>query len=205
MQHIDAILYINLAHRTDRKEHILTELQKICNDSSKIHRIDAIKHASGAIGCGLSHIKALQYAQTHPEWKSVLILEDDFTCKPDINHNELIQTLYEIAPKFDVGLLTNNPAELKYNNTVHESIKKVLFSQTASAYIIKQYYLPNLIENMMTAVQSMQIHGIRHENCIDIHWGVLQRKDNWFCIYPAIGYQYNSYSDIQNTITNYGC
>jgi GR25 family glycosyltransferase involved in LPS biosynthesis len=205
MQHIDAILYINLVHRTDRNEHMLVELKKLCNDSSKIHRIDAIKHDRGAIGCGLSHIKALQYAQSHPEWNSVLILEDDFTCKPDMNHDTLITLLYETAPTFDVGLLTTNPAELKYENTVHESIKKVLFSQTASAYIIKQYYIPNLIENMMNAVQSMQIYGIKHENCIDIHWGVLQSKDNWYCIYPAIGYQYASYSDIQNTNTNYGC
>ena len=27
---IDAILYINLAHRTDRKEHILHEIHKLC-------------------------------------------------------------------------------------------------------------------------------------------------------------------------------
>ena len=37
---LDAILYINLAHRTDRKEHILHEIHKMTNEN--IHRIDAI-------------------------------------------------------------------------------------------------------------------------------------------------------------------
>ena len=43
MDHIDAILYINLEYRKDRNEHILNEIHKICTDDSKIHRIDAIK------------------------------------------------------------------------------------------------------------------------------------------------------------------
>ena len=43
MNHIDAILYINLSYRVDRNEHILQELSKLCQDQSKIHRIDAIK------------------------------------------------------------------------------------------------------------------------------------------------------------------
>lgn len=205
MQYIDAILYINLAYRTDRNEHILPEIAKLCTDPSKVHRIDAIKHDKGAIGCGLSHIKALQYAQSHPEWKSVLIVEDDFTFVPDKNYNELIELLYTVCPQFDVGLPSYNHNELKYTNTAHESIKKVSYSQTTSAYIIKQEYLVKLIRNLSEAVDSMQRHGVMHENSIDIYWNNLVRVDNWFCIYPAIGYQYNNYSDIQHGITNYGC
>lgn len=203
MQHIDAILYINLAHRTDRNEHILNELSKVCN-SSYIHRIDAIKHDQGAIGCGLSHIKALEYALSHSEWKSVLIVEDDFTWKENTDIPAMINALYQTS-EFDIGLLSHNPIELKHNNTSHSNIKKVLFSQTASAYIIKQHYIPVLLKNMSDAIISMQVHGVKHENCIDIYWGSLQSKDNWYCIYPAIGYQYSNYSDIQRTVTTYGC
>jgi GR25 family glycosyltransferase involved in LPS biosynthesis len=205
MQHIDAILYINLAYRTDRNEHILMEIAKLCNNSSKIHRIDAIKHDKGAIGCGQSHIKALQYAQSHPEWNSVLILEDDFTFLPDKNYNEMINVLFQTCPQFDVGLPSYNHNELKYTNTEHDSIKKVSYSQTTSSYIIKQHYIPKLIANLSEAVDSMQHRGVMHENSIDIYWNNLIKAGNWFCIYPAIGYQYNNYSDIQNGITNYGC
>ena len=205
MQYIDAILYINLAYRTDRNEHILLEIAKICNDPSKIHRIDAIKHNKGAIGCGQSHIKALQYAQSRPEWNSVLILEDDFTFLPDKNYSEMINILFQTCPQFDIGLPSYNHNELKYTNTVHNSIKKVSYSQTTSSYIIKKHYIAKLIANLSEAVNSMQLHGVMHENSIDIYWNNLVRVGNWFCIYPAIGYQYNNYSDIENDITDYGC
>lgn len=203
MENIDAILYINLEGRGDRKLHILNELSKICDDS-KIHRIDAIRTQNGAIGCGLSHIKALTYAHEHPEWKSVLIVEDDFTLKSQIDFNSMIQLLYETT-EFDVGLPSYNHFELKYMNTSHDNIKKVLYSQTTSSYIIKQSYIPTLIQNMLEAVQSMQHHGVKHENSIDIYWNNLVKTGEWYCIFPAIGYQYHNYSDIQHTVTNYGC
>ena len=51
---VDAVLYINLSHRTDRKELILHEIQKIKNIyESQIYRIDAILDPMcGHIGCG---------------------------------------------------------------------------------------------------------------------------------------------------------
>jgi hypothetical protein len=202
MEHIDAILYINLAHRTDRNEHILAEIATFCSDASKIHRIDAVLHKQGAIGCGQSHVKVLRYAQSHPEWKYVLILEDDFTCKPGVDMNHMIQLLYNTA-EFDVGLLSHN--ELICNPTSHDHIKKVIQSMTTSSYIIKQEYISLLLQNMLESVESMERDGIKHLNCIDTYWNTLQFTGNWYCIYPAIGYQYCSYSDIQMKVTDYGC
>ena len=196
---IDAILYINLAHRTDRNEHILHEIHKLCTDGSKIHRIDAIKRENGAFGCGLSHIKALEYALEH-EWKTVLIVEDDFTCKP-VSMNDHISLLFEYD--FDVGLLSHNA--LRCSDTDNDSVKRVIFSQTASAYIIKRYYIPELLQNMREAMDDMEKNGRRHENCIDIHWSQLQLKDKWYALYPAIGYQYGNHSDIENGFREYGC
>ena len=70
----DAVLYINLAHRTDRKELILQEIQKIKNiDESQIYRIDAVlEPMCGHIGCGKSHINALELAIQN-NWSSVLV------------------------------------------------------------------------------------------------------------------------------------
>jgi glycosyl transferase family 25 len=199
MEHIDAILYINLEYRKDRNEHILNEIHKICTDDSKIHRIDAIKKDNGALGCGLSHIKALEYAVKN-EWKTVLILEDDFTCK-SVQMNDHITLLFEYD--FDVGLLSHNC--LKYSNTDNDFVKRVIYSQTASSYIIKKDYIPILLQNMREAMNDMLINGKRHENCIDIHWVPLILKDKWYALYPAIGYQYANHSNIENTYVEYGC
>ena len=194
---IDAILYINLAHRTDRKEHILHEIHKMTNEN--IHRIDAIKRDNGALGCTLSHIKALEYILEH-EWKTVLILEDDFTFK-GVSINDYISLLFKYD--FDVGLLSHN--ELKYSDTDNDFVKRVIYAQTTSAYIIKRDYIPVLLQNMKEGMNDMEKNGRRHENCIDIYWTSLQLKDKWYALYPAIGYQYGNHSDIENRFCEYGC
>ena len=205
MESIDAILYINLAHRNDRKEHILFELEKCGVDSSKIHRIDAVHRTPGALGCGLSHIKALTEAFSHSEWNTVLILEDDFTFRSDSEMNNKIKQLCTSHSYFDVGLLSYNPEFVKYRDTNIPCIKKIIYSQTASAYIIRRHYIPTLLQNMKAATYDMERFGKRHENCIDIHWAKLQPSGHWYSIFPAIGYQYDNYSDIEHRITSYGC
>jgi hypothetical protein len=201
---IDAILYINLEHRTDRKEHVLREIHKLCKDDSKIHRIDAIKREPGILGCGLSHKKALEYARDHPEWRNVLILEDDFTFK-DVDVVASVDMLQHHAPQMDVGLLSFNPDKLRYADTSHPNVKKVYYSQTASSYLIRKEYIPVLLKNVTEGVEDMETYGKAHRNCIDIHWTLLQPCANWYAIYPAIGHQYDNYSDIEKRVMSYGC
>ena len=204
MEHIDAILYINLAHRTDRKEHVIHEIHKICVDDSKIHRIDAIRTEPGALGCGLSHIKALEYAMAHPEWKTVLILEDDFTFHGGALLSAL-HTLLTFSPHMEIGLLSYNHSVLRYEDTSHSSIKRILYSQTTSSYCIRSSYLSTLHQNMRESTMDMIIRGKTHENCVDIHWTTLQPHGQWYALFPAIGYQYDNYSDIEKRVTQYGC
>ena len=203
-KNIDAIIYINLEHRTDRKEHILSEIKKICQDTSKIHRIDAVKKDIGAIGCGLSHIKALEYALIHQEWNTILILEDDFTFKSE-SGIEIQDSINELLTfNLDVGILASC-----YNyvcsNTSRSSIKKVSYSQTTSGYIIKRSFIHRLVQNFKESVTDMEKNGINGENCIDIHWKHLKSISNWYMIEPCIGYQYGNYSDIEKRHTNYCC
>ena len=203
MNQIDAVVYINLAHRVDRNQHIIMELQKWGIPSLKIHRIDAVQRTPGALGCGLSHIKALHHALSHPEWKTVLVLEDDFTFRCDREIDPSISSLFSLH--WDVALLSYNPEYIQYEDTSVHSIKRVLFSQTASSYLIRHHYLPALLQNMKEAMYSMERYGRTHENCIDIYWTRLQKLDTWMMLFPAIGYQYDTYSDIEYRITSYGC
>lgn len=203
LEQIDAIVYINLAHRTDRNEHILNEIHKICNDNSKIHRIDAIKNTNGALGCGLSHIKAMEYALLHNDWNTILIFEDDFTFKSNNSANIIkdINFLLNNSPDMDVGLLSHNL--LKKSNTSNDMIKKVIYSQTTSSYIIKKPYIHILLKNMKEAMIDMEQNGKSHKNCLDIHWTKLQSIHNWYTICPALGLQYDNYSDIENRHVSY--
>lgn len=199
MEFIDAILYINLAHRTDRKEHILQEIGKLCQDPLKIHRIDAIKKDPGALGCGLSHVNALQYA-LEMGWNRILVLEDDFTFRDGFE--EPLRRL--LSRDMDVGLLSFNPNRFESVEQEGE-IRKVLYSQTTSSYVITRAYLPTLLENFIESTTDLQLHGKQHDNCLDIYWTRLQPLGKWYAIVPAIGYQYDNYSDIEGQHTSYGC
>ena len=207
MEHIDAVLYLNLEHRTDRKEHVLREIHKMGVDDSKIHRINAIRAEPGILGCGQSHRNAVEYAIAHPEWNRILVLEDDFTFRSDSSHEiqEAISLLCTMTPACDVALLSHNHTNLQCVSTTHPSIKKVLYSQTASSYLFTRAYAPVLLQNFNEGLTDMIRQGRKHENCIDIHWTRLQPHATWYTIVPALGYQYQNYSDIEHRATNYGC
>jgi GR25 family glycosyltransferase involved in LPS biosynthesis len=84
--------YINLEHRTDRKEYVENQLDSI---GIKANRFNAIKVENGAIGCSLSHLKCLQIALEN-KWDHVLICEDDLTF---LNAELLIQQLDKFLQK----------------------------------------------------------------------------------------------------------
>jgi glycosyl transferase family 25 len=210
MEQIDAILYINLAHRADRNEHLLAELRRAGFPSEKIHRVDAVRHENGALGCGLSHIKTLETIQSHPEWKRVLVLEDDFTFKESISVDAIHWSLKELLDhepdRTDICLLSYNPGFFRYEAVDGKPwMVRVLYSQTTSSYLISQHYVSTLLQNMRESTSDMAKNGRRHENCIDIHWSLLQPQGRWFAIQPAIGYQYANFSDIEGRATAYGC
>lgn len=203
MENISAILYINLHHREDRLEHITKEIAKVCIDESKVHRIDAIACQPGALGCTLSHCKALEFALEHPEWSRVLILEDDFTFREDININENISRLVMNDASMDVALFAVGSACLR--PTCNDGIFKVESSQTTAGYLVTQTYIPVLLANFTEAATDMTTHGYRPESCIDIHWKTLQPDGNWYATVPSLGYQYENYSDIEGRHVCYGC
>ena len=207
MSSIDAILYINLEHRKDRDIHIRNELRKLCPVES-IHRIDAIKVNPGILGCVKSHIKTLEFALTRPEWETILVVEDDFTFKSDNPveiqaHVSLF--LKDCGADMNVGLLSHHHTHIQFNDTPSPIVKRVMYSQTTSSYIVKKHYIPTLLRNFTESMVDMERRGVQHENCLDIHWTQLMKKDVWYGIYPAIGYQYEGFSDIQNVHVNYRC
>jgi glycosyl transferase family 25 len=204
---IDAIIYINLEHRTDRKEHCLNEIKKIDPDLSKTHRINAIYNQNGAIGCIASHIKALELFLENTAWRSVLILEDDFTFISDSSTtiHKLISYMFNSLPFYNVILLCYGKHNLKYEATGINGIHRILSAQTASGYIVNKNYLMTLLYNFRWAYNNMIKHGYRDEWCTDQSWKTLMPLANWYAYVDRIGCQYNNYSDIEKKEVAYGC
>jgi len=208
LPYIDAILYINLDHRSDRMDHVLQEIRKIDPSLSKTHRINAeYVPEHGALGCTKSHIKALQLFMKHPEWKNCLILEDDFTFVSSLPEevNQQIVDLFQGCSMYDIIMLAHGIYSFSSEPTSSPQVQRILCAQTTSGYILNRDYLPTLLHNFQESCENLEINGKSSWGCLDMHWKRLQPQGKWFAYHTRIGYQYESYSDVENYVANYRC
>lgn len=122
---IDAILIINLAHRTDRWERIYSYLEKI-GVADKVHRIDAVdgkilrgynkrpwfrnqtpehvaRMKAGSAGCCQSQKKVVAYAK-EKGFQRILMLEDDAEFRDDLKGRagEILAELIQDTDAWDM-------------------------------------------------------------------------------------------------------
>ncbi|MCJ7637958.1 MAG: glycosyltransferase family 25 protein, partial [Nitrososphaeraceae archaeon] len=139
---IDKIFYINLDKRTDRRDEIEQELNKM---ELPYERFPAIYNSNGIVGCGYSHLSVLKIARDRG-YKNVLIFEDDFTFLVSKLELEIqLEQLFNSFNEFDVCFLSygcNNFEDIPDN----AFIKRVLDAQTASGYIVNEKYYSKLID-----------------------------------------------------------
>lgn len=189
---IEKVIYINLAHRTDRREQIETELRKVF-PSDKILRFDAIKHEKGGIGCSMSHIGALKLAIQN-NWKNVLIVEDDMEWQDFEKGCEILERIRKTP--HDVIMLSGH--EVIYNTNTY----KLTSCCARTAYIVNRHYYTTLLNNFETGLSKL----LRNYTGIfrgDIFWQTLQRRDKWYIVVPQMCIQRPSFSDIEKTHVNY--
>lgn len=204
----DIVYYINLAHRTDRKEHITNELAKTGIDVNKINRVDAIYYEHfGELGCSLSHIKALEmFLQTPEDIQYCLIIEDDFHIRNQIDVvNQLLDKFFDIyKDDFDMFLISANIYISE--KTDWEYIKKITDVQTTAGYCVNRKFAKILLDNFKEGAQLLQESGKKQHNlCLDQYWKRLQKEYKWYSTEPVIGEQMMSYSDIEKQVTYYRC
>jgi GR25 family glycosyltransferase involved in LPS biosynthesis len=203
----DLVYYINLNHRTDRLNHITSEIKKTNIDESKVHRIEAIYVPDfGAVGCSKSHCIALESFINSPETnQTCVVLEDDFefTQSPDIV-NDMIDKVFNSSVKdFDVLMLSSNTySEL---NTEFNFVTKILKGQTTSGYVVSRQFAPILLKNYKDGCDLLSQTRDRSNYSIDMYMQQLQPNSKWMCLSPKIGKQMESYSDIEKCMYNYNC
>lgn len=191
--------YINLEHRTDRKEHVENELNNI---GIKSTRFNAIKMTDGAIGCSLSHLKILEDAKKN-QLDHILIVEDDITFLNPSLFKTQINKFFEIHNnKWDVILFAGNnmpPFEI-----IDDTCVKVSRCQTTTGYLVNGHYINVLISNIkmgLTHLINSPAETVKY--AIDKFWFVLQNNSKWYLITPLTVVQREDYSDIEKRVTNY--
>lgn len=214
MEHIDVIFYINLEHRTDRRENIEKELTYLVNNTNKIIRFQAIYNKDvGALGCAKSHLEILEKFRDTTEWNTCLIFEDDFSFfNKNIEHNNsVLRTIINNCPNWDAISLMYNPIQgfffeklapplqekIIVDNKEY-NIVKVLTHQMTSGYLLKKgEYVDELIKIFKKCIKGLEKVKLDTQFLnIDQAWKIIQDKINWYTTIPSIGKNIDGYSDI---------
>ena len=203
---IDAIYYINLNKRNDRKEQYLDNFNE--KDEPRIHRIAAHYYPdNGAVGCLMSHITALNRAYQENLGENILICEDDFYIKDMEYCNRMLSVFFTNVKSWDVLMLGHNTSrstDTRITPDSPEKIIKIEESQTTSAYLIKRPYIPKLLQIYERDMANYMKTGEWGNYYTDQSWKVLQPVDKWYAFEPSVGVQRASYSDIEKGYANYG-
>ena len=131
---IHQILYLNLDKREDRMREIFEEFQKLEVNPSNLIRISAeYTPENGAIGCLMSHIKALQKAISEFPGQNILICEDDLHFQ--LSKEETLEKMRNFVkdPLFDirdVWMISNNAGEVE--DTHNSDVKRLTEAQMSS-------------------------------------------------------------------------
>jgi len=198
METIDHIFYINLDHRTDRKQEIERELGNFGLSYERFPAIYVLEN--GLLGCVYSHIEVLKLAKERG-YKSVLVFEDDFTFLVDKKRFD--EGLRELAKiEYDVCMISYNLHES--SETDNPLFKKVKKAGTASGYIVRSHYYDKLIDVWTRSIPGYLSTGMHWIYAIDVVWFPLQEQDNWVCFETRMGKQRPSYSDCGNCFTDHG-
>lgn len=193
IQDIKNIVYINLEHRTDRKEMFENEIKNIGFSCDPI-RFNAVYHPHGAVGCSKSHIECLEMAKREG-WPHVLICEDDLCCVNVDYFKQSLNKFLESDLKWDVLMLGGANKDIPVNTL--EYAFKTTKASSAISYLVRSEYYDTLLDNFKEGVINLEyIPWSHYYNAIDRYWGKLQARDNWYLLYPLTITQHPGYSDI---------
>jgi glycosyl transferase family 25 len=208
MQTIPRVYFINLSHRGDRYGEFMNWIEGSGFPSEKIERIEAFyTPGAGFIGCLASHIRALQTFLASDE-NLCMICEDDFMPLDICEFWDHYDTLFKDGVEFDVVMASYSKLESEDGPVPY--LKKVVHSFSASSYLITRDFAPRLLavwQDALRKVVQEQPTATRKldQYCTDVAWMPLMKESRWYCFYPRIGKQRDSFSDIQGHYTSYEC
>ena len=196
---LEHVYFINLEHRVDRLIMVKHELSKLKPNIGT--RFNAIKAASGAVGCSMSHIKCLEQARDQG-LPHVFICEDDICfLNPELLMQN-IQKFCENINNWDVLIIGGNTVP-PYQQ-IGDFCARVFNNQTTTGYIVRQHYYDTLISNFREGLKLLiSSPENKREYAIDMYWKRLQTTGNWFFITPPTVTQREGFSDVENKQTNY--
>jgi GR25 family glycosyltransferase involved in LPS biosynthesis len=217
---IDKTYIINMEHRTDRKENILKQLEKVnitdfiffkgikttpeqmhvwnpnyLNPIPTWYRGPAEPYRLGAFGCMMSHIHIIKHAYEQ-NYNYILILEDDTEFLFDIPLEEKLKE-YSILDKLDFGIFyfagNNRFMGGHIIRPLMNNIYATRGTATTGSYIISRKAMKLLLDTINHYPREIDVY----------YMDAIQQQMPCFVLIPPIAKQITSHSDILNRTTTY--
>lgn len=191
------VVFINLDHRTDRRTHIEAEFQRI--ELVDYTRLSAVYNDNGALGCSMSHLRALSHNELKPD-RLLMICEDD--CSFAVDRRQLDHLIEEFFrdDRLDVLCLGYNALN---GIRVSDDFSLTSRTRTTSCYVVKPWMQEALSISMAESCRGLQNGLPPSVAACDIVWRQLQKTS--FFVFPTdrAVYQAPSFSDIRRKEVNY--
>ena len=191
------VFLINLKRRPDRLKLSTDKLNKLGIEFTLFEAGDGkmcieeyqTNIKPGQLGCLLSHLNLIKHAK-EKDLSNLLILEDDVSFNENFN-NLFKESVKELPEDWDMFYLGGN-AIVGQNTKITDTIFKSNQVGTTHSYAIKN------------TIYDLILESNKYELPIDsLFTEVLNRKVNTYIISPAITFQDESFSDVQDGHRNY--
>lgn len=215
LSYIDAVTYINLESRLDRRNELETTLAEL--GLTNVHRVEGViatdkmydeavkrytgkgpQMSKGALGCALAHINQLKlmYDLLPSNESYGVVLEDDFKVLSSDIYNQKKHELGDVIETYrpDIIMLGLTPKELDSIYGFY-NVVKVHIATAAMGMIVKKSYIPKLMEIYLTGIKECI-----HIDQITVRY---QKVDNWFGVFPPMFIQAPGYSNIEERYVDY--
>ena len=202
--------YINLDHRTDRRQQVEAEFKRLGIDSAI--RFPAIYHTDGLTGCQISHIMAIDDdpLKVDATWiceDDIQILVDRVTL--DLHIKEFMES--------DADILCLGGASRRHED-YSTNLLRSFDLQTTSSYIVKNKFKDALLILWNTTLNCRlyktenpykDYFNLLNVNkgdplALDMSWKILQQSHIFVIPKTKCIVQRASYSDIEKQFVNYG-
>lgn len=195
------VFFINLDRRLDRLASFQKQLGRLGLEGAT--RVSARSHTLGALGCAMSHLDILSHNKTQPD-RLLMVCEDD--CEFLMDKSELDEIIREFHANTALDVLCLAYNTTKKNKVVEVSERLAITSdtQTTACYILKPHMVKPMMHTALRSVAGLQQTGDSTVFAIDIVWKALQQTTIFSVPLARAAIQSESYSDIEQKITNYG-
>ena len=211
-------IYINLDYRVDRRNHMEREI--LGRDFFKgVERMSAIQHVDGAIGCGLSHVRALQQLYKGADKGTdkgdkkgdkkddcVIVLEDDFMVFDEEALAQFISDFVRIRENDSWNIICLTPrgkTGFETNEMTSAGFHRIYDNQTTTGYIVKKEMIPHLCKNLKEAIVLQMKGGDKNVCSIDQYWKRLQYDHPFYYYGKVFAGQLPGWSDIEGRLVDY--